>query len=527
MPDVSDMELLRDYARHGSEAAFAELVRRHVNLVYSAALRHVGIAAHAEEIAQAVFVILARKAARLRPDTILEAWFYQTTRLTSLSFLRGERRRHWREQEACMQTALQESGEPPIWNQLAPLLDEAMARLGKTDREAVVLRYFKGKSLNEVAAALKTTEAAAQSRVHRAVGKLQNYFLQRGIDSTTAAIAGAISANSIQAAPLALAKTVTAVALAKGAAASTSTLTLIKGALKIMAWTKVKTAVVVGAVILLAGGTTFVVVKKAPDSSGYSWQVFDPAHAGLFLSNAPPKATIVRRLPKGVPPNDLASAGLILSNTPPQVTIVPSRFPKGGMLNGVRNWGWMYTLRNGEVIGMNCSAEEIIRYAMSDYPPARTMVEGKLPERGPKVAERGYDFIANLPNGSKAALKAEVERKFGLTERIENRQTDVLILRVKSAIARDYLQGTKVAGEGGSGLRVVSTSQLASEIEPLVNVPVVDETGLTNHFKLTLKWGEGDKLTGVEQFNRSLDKIGLELVPARRSIEMLVVEKAK
>jgi RNA polymerase sigma factor (sigma-70 family) len=262
MPDMSDMELLQDYARHGSEAAFAGLVQRHVNLVYSAALRQVGIAAHAEEITQAVFVILARKAARLRPDTILEAWFYQTTRLTSLSFLRGERRRQWREQEAFMQSALQESGEPPIWNQLAPLLDEAMSRLGKTDREAVVLRYFKGKSLHGVAAALKTTEAAAQSRVHRAVEKLRKYFLRRGIDSTTAAITGAISANSIQAAPVALAKSITAVAFAKGATASTSTLTLIKGALKIMAWTKMKTAIVAGAVVILAATSTTVIAVR-------------------------------------------------------------------------------------------------------------------------------------------------------------------------------------------------------------------------------------------------------------------------
>ena len=94
MPDMNDMDLLQDYNRQGSEEAFAELVRQQVNLVYSAALRQVGIAAHAEEITQAVFVILARKSASLRPDTILDAWLYETTRLTALSFLRGERRRH-------------------------------------------------------------------------------------------------------------------------------------------------------------------------------------------------------------------------------------------------------------------------------------------------------------------------------------------------------------------------------------------------------------------------------------------------
>ena len=96
------MDLLRDYERHGSEAAFATLVQRHVDLVYSVALRHVGMAAHAEEITQAVFIVLARKAAGLRPDTILEGWLHETTRLTALSFLRGERRRQFREQEAYM-----------------------------------------------------------------------------------------------------------------------------------------------------------------------------------------------------------------------------------------------------------------------------------------------------------------------------------------------------------------------------------------------------------------------------------------
>ena len=263
MRNSSDMELVRDYARLNSQAAFAELVQRHINLVYSVALRHLGIAAQAEEITQAVFIILARKAAGLRPDTILEGWLHETTRLTALSFLRGERRRQFREQEAYMQSTLQESADVSLWNQLAPLLDEAMARLGKKDRDAVMLRFFKDKSVREVAAALKVNEAAAQRRVHRAVEKLRKFFTKRGVSSTTAIIAGAISANSVQAAPVALAKSVTAVAIAKGATASASTLTLIKGALKIMAWTKLKTPAVVsiGLILIFVGATAIVVSK--------------------------------------------------------------------------------------------------------------------------------------------------------------------------------------------------------------------------------------------------------------------------
>src|SRR5476649_1705899 len=168
MHDVSDMELLRDYDRQRSEAAFASLVQRHINLVYSVAFRHVGIAAQAEEITQAVFIILARKAASLRPDCILEGWLHETTRLTALSFLRGERRRQFREQEAYMQSTLQETNDASTWNQLAPLLDEAMSRLGKKDRDAVLLRFFKEQSVREVAVTLQVNEAAAQRRVLRA-----------------------------------------------------------------------------------------------------------------------------------------------------------------------------------------------------------------------------------------------------------------------------------------------------------------------------------------------------------------------
>jgi RNA polymerase sigma factor (sigma-70 family) len=263
MPDVSDMELLRDYDRQGSEAAFAELVQRHINLVYSVAFRHVGIAAHAEEITQAVFVILARKAASLRPDTVLEGWLHETTRLTALSFLRGERRRQFREQEAYMQSTLQEPADAVAWNQLAPLLDEAMSRLGKKDRDAVMLRFFKDKNVCEVAAALRVSEAVAQRRVLRAVEKLRRFFTKRGVVLPAAVLTAAISANSVQAAPALLAKTATAVAITKGAAASGSTLTLIKGALKIMAWAKAKTTAVVsvGLILIFAGGTAIVISK--------------------------------------------------------------------------------------------------------------------------------------------------------------------------------------------------------------------------------------------------------------------------
>jgi len=249
-----DMALLREFAGSNSEEAFAVLVSRHVNLVYSVALRQVRDPLMAEEITQAVFIILARKAKSLGPKTILPGWLCRTARYVSANALTMQRRRKRREQEAYMQSILNEP-EPDAWRQIAPLLDDALARLGQKDHDALVLRFFENKSLGEVGLAIGTSEDTARMRVNRALEKLRTFFTKRGVDSTAATIAGTISANSVQAAPVALAKSVTAVAIAKGATASISTLTLIKGALKIMAWTKAKTAIVASACVLLVAGT--------------------------------------------------------------------------------------------------------------------------------------------------------------------------------------------------------------------------------------------------------------------------------
>ena len=260
MPELNDQQLLGEFVGRNSEAAFTALVARYVHLVYSTALRFTGNPHHAEEITQAVFIILARKAGDLRRDAVLSGWLYQTARLTAANFVKGEIRRQRREQEAYMQSTLNEP-ETAAWSQIAPLLDDAMGRLGETDRNAVVLRFFENKTAREVAAALKLTEAAAHKRVSRALDKLRKFFSRHGITSTTAIIAGAISANSVHAAPAGLAKIIPAVALAKGAAAGGSTLTLAEGVLKLMAWTKLKTTAVTGVAILLATGTTTLVVK--------------------------------------------------------------------------------------------------------------------------------------------------------------------------------------------------------------------------------------------------------------------------
>jgi RNA polymerase sigma factor (sigma-70 family) len=196
MQELDDNALLREYKEHDSEAAFATLVARHVNKVYSVALRHTRNPHQAEEITQAVFVILARKSRHLGKRVILSGWLYQTARLTAVTFIRSEIRRARREQEAHMQTLFNES-ESDVWPQIAPLLDAAMAGLSEVDRHAVVLRFFDGKSMKEIGVALGASEDAAKMRLNRAVEKLRLFFTKRGVVLPAAVLTAAISANSV------------------------------------------------------------------------------------------------------------------------------------------------------------------------------------------------------------------------------------------------------------------------------------------------------------------------------------------
>jgi uncharacterized protein (TIGR03435 family) len=500
MSDTSDMDLVREYAAGNSETAFAELVQRHVNLVYSVAMRFTGNPPDAEDVAQAVFVILAQKASGLRPKTILTGWLYETTRFTALQFIRTRTRRERREEEAHMESTLDNPNTDATWRQVGPLLEDAMSRLSEKERTLVALRYFENKTGAESAALLGVGEWAVHKRAARALEKLRKYFSRRGVDSTTDVIAQSISTNSIQPAPDALTQSITAIALAKGATASTSTAALIKGALKIMAWTKAKTAVVAGvAAIVVIGSTTGGLIAVHQHNANQIENYF--AHwdqMKLNIDEAPlPEAVILR-------PTKYAGKG---------DWIITSPDPEGRFM-------------------LRCASFPEVLHAAYGMAPERMILPANMP-RG------NFDVLLAVSENSHQLLREELKKQYGITTHTETRDTDVMVLTVVSNNA----PGLKVSAGGGpniwqnaGSLKLIgfkisdpNGNGISHIISRLYNKPVVDETGLTDAYDVDVTWNpslQGNALRNeLERIMR--EQFGLEATPGRRSLDMLVVERKK
>jgi RNA polymerase sigma factor (sigma-70 family) len=505
MPEVSDMDLMREYADHQSEPAFAELVRRHLNLMYSIALRYVGNAADAQDVSQAVFLILAQKAAHLRRRPVLTGWMYETTRFTGT-----------RDQEAYMQSTLNDPGADDAWRRLAPHLEAAMSRLGERDRTLLALRFFEDKSTPEAAAALGLSQSAAHKRTNRALEKLRKFFTQRGVTLSAAVIAGTISANSVSAAPAGLAQTISAVAVTKGAAAGGSTLALVKGALKLMAWTQAKMAATVAVGVLLAAGTTTVVVQtlEAPKVTEEMWLA---DWNGIY-------------------------------KLPPVLMLRPTRFPDqpSGMMT------------DGKYVYRNQPLQIILDIGFPGISEDQCIKHVSLPGSGytyekpaqPRLTN-GWDLMLTLTNHAAEALQREITKRFGFTAHHETIETNVWFLtKVKTdAPGLRPGQGPRTTMNVGgmfnpnTGYSITNTrtlGHLVSQLGSVLHLPILDRTGLTNYYDVSLSWdwvpiaqegGAGtEKGMAVERKlidQALLDQLGVQLVPGRAPLDFLVVDPAK
>jgi len=255
---ILDCDLLRRYAETQSEDAFAELVRRHVNLVYSAAMRQVNGDSHlAQDVAQTVFAELARKAATLSGRQLLTGWLYTCTHFTAAKAVRKESRRRTHEQEAHAMHELCHSPTPEIdWENIRPVLDQVMHKLKESDRDVILMRYFENRQLADIGEKLGLSEDAARKRLDRALEKLRAFLSRSGV--TASALAAALSANAVQVAPAGLATTLASASLAATAVGVGATFTFVK----LMTMTKIQSAIV-GAVVIAGVATPLVIQQQS------------------------------------------------------------------------------------------------------------------------------------------------------------------------------------------------------------------------------------------------------------------------
>jgi RNA polymerase sigma factor (sigma-70 family) len=334
LPNMNDWELLRAYAAEHSEDAFASLVAQYLDLVYHAALSQVRDPHLAEEICQAVFVILARKAGSLSPKTILAGWLFRTTRFVAAKAVRYEQRRQWRERKAAEMQS--DPNTPALWDEIEPLLDAAVEQLGANERNVILLRFFQRKSLKEVGATLGTTEDGARKRVTRAVEKLRSFFARKGIVLSSAALAGALSSHTLRAAPEGLGNAITSIITSSETILPMTVLAMVNETFRELARSKARIAL----------GTAIGVVIVAV-LSPFFWRAGHMTSTGLnngssIQAAAPPGETS---------PVSLAQAG---TDTSTQEAMVATHIPlrvvdavDGHSLAGARMvvyyWGWAGT----------------------------------------------------------------------------------------------------------------------------------------------------------------------------------------
>jgi RNA polymerase sigma factor (sigma-70 family) len=304
-----DAQLLQRYVAERSQEAFAELVRRHVNLVYFAALRRLGGDRHlADDVTQAVFADLARKAATLRHHAVLTGWLYTSTRFAASRALRTEQRRRFHENEAHAMHELHSTPEAD-WEQLRPVIDDALDELNARDREALLLRFFENQPLATIGAHFDLSPDAARMRIERALERLRASLVRRGIASTAVALAGVFAGQATRAAPAELVTKIVANAPLPAGAATAVT---VAGLWKLLALGVGGFAIVAGVVFdrRFAKNDASVEPRPAP---AIAYEAVEPA---LPPDSNPPPDSSVTSAPEATSPlpvraekNDFAALG--------------------------------------------------------------------------------------------------------------------------------------------------------------------------------------------------------------------------
>src|SRR5882724_6846258 len=208
---MNGTDLLAEFRQTRADSSFRELMRRYTDLVFSVAKRRLGNVALAEEVTQTVFIRLAKAVPSFRGDAELVAWLHRTTVHASIDLWRSEFRRRNREEHAAVMHP--DCTEQAAWNELSPVLDEALNQLNDTERQAILLRFFEQKSMRDLGLAFGITEDAAKMRVSRAMERLRTVFSEKGVTCEAVALGGLLADHAVDAAPSGLVLTLAAIRL--------------------------------------------------------------------------------------------------------------------------------------------------------------------------------------------------------------------------------------------------------------------------------------------------------------------------
>jgi uncharacterized protein (TIGR03435 family) len=512
-----DRELLEAFVRENSEDAFRRLIERHARWMFAAAFRQLRDRQLAEDAAQAAFIILLQKAKTMPSNAKISSWLFSTLQFTVKNLQRARRRRHFHELRAAAARDLNhESSSTPAHNDLTDRLDIAVAALSSSNRAAILLRFYQNLPFDQIGRSLGVSEAAARKRTHRAIHALRRKL---GVNANPDSIALGATFG-LDHSPAALTHTIMSGALAAkaGAAIPATILTATKGSLFFMAATKAKIIAAVVVVAFLAVPGTIVAIHYAPSLFTDS-PATEPSSTGSASQNQG-KPVEADQTAEPWQVEDISS--YTVGRLAPEVRIVPTKFPHSqnsriaGVAPGIEKF-----------VGIRVQVRDIAQVAYDSFAQRTVFV-------GPEPLDR-YDFVSTLPKDSSLALQKGLAETLGFVAHRETRMTDVLLLRVKHPNAAGLrpptngpIYNAQVDGDTDS---ITWDNQPLSRAPQLLEVfckmPVIDETGLKENFSIQVKWkdlGEHDP-NHTEMKKALLTTLGLELVPSRSPVEMLIVEK--
>ncbi len=388
---IDDATLLQRYATEHSEEAFAELVRRHLPLVYAAACRRLEGQTHrAADVSQSVFIALARNARQLSRHPVLTGWLYTATRYAALDAIRAERRRQAREQEA---SAMEEISRPESatadWEQLRPFIDQVFDELGEREREALLLRFFQGRPFAEIGTLLGLSEEAARKRVDRALDKLRGSLDRRGLTSTSVVLASVLAAGSAAAVPAGLATSITSACITTAGAVAVGAFSFLSKAT--LAWS--------AAAVSLAAGTIGFIAHQRTDTGAAA----TPATRQLVAADAEPaKASAAMTISAPTPG---AAAPVNTSPLP-----APTATPAAPTIAGVA-----ITPARTPRVAMPTSSTSTPTDATTAGPPVGRPISAS-PEEIAKLRRRYDPFLIGQRGLSEAQAARFVDLKLAIAE---------------------------------------------------------------------------------------------------------------